>query len=136
MHASIDRRAGRTRRITAVLAASAAVTGLLVATAPVASAGTEKVCNAAFCNTTTGSGYVLSTVTATKEGDNKGVLGFFEVFNSVSHQTGPTTTANTTKFDLRWTLDPKYPLVCLRFFAKTSRGFVEVGSAQCTKAPF
>lgn len=137
MNASIARRDRRTRRIAAVLATSAAATGLLAATAPAASAASEKVCNAAFCNTTTGSGWTATSVTAAKQGDNRGVVGFFEVFNGARKFTGPTTSANTTVFTFNWKIDSKTPLVCLRFFAKTSSGgFVEIGTAQCTKAPY
>lgn len=64
-------------RAGAILTASAAI---LLSVAPIASAATETVCNAAFCNATTGSGLSVSEVTATKIGQNRGTVGFFEVF--------------------------------------------------------
>ncbi|MGH3568375.1 MAG: hypothetical protein ACRDRH_20565 [Pseudonocardia sp.] len=76
----------------------------------------------------------------TKIGDNRGVTGFFEVFGpSELKMTGPTTTpADEVRlvFDRKPTLESG-EFVCLRFFARTTGSkFVEVGTAQCTKAPF
>lgn len=59
---------------------TAVAVGVLLAAAPAASAGTDRVCNAAFCNDTTGSGEHVTKIVATKRGDNLNVLGFFEVF--------------------------------------------------------
>ncbi|HEY3480037.1 MAG TPA: hypothetical protein VGL02_14160, partial [Streptomyces sp.] len=94
-----------------------------------------QACNAAFCNRTTGSGSTVSTVTATKVGANRGVVGFFEVFIAGKNYTGPTTSADVSVLTLN--KDVGKSQVCLRFFARTTGGgFVEVGTAQCTKAPY
>lgn len=121
-------------RAGAILTASAAI---LLSAAPIASAGTETVCNAAFCNATTGSGLSVSEVVATKIGQNRGTRGFFEVFGPRGLKaTGPTDGRNSHPFRLRGSLN-KGELVCLRFFAeKQSHEFIEVGTAQCTRAPF
>lgn len=121
-------------RAGAILTASAAI---LLAAAPIASAGTATVCNAAFCNATTGSGFSVSKVVATKIGQNRGTVGFFEVFGPRElKSTGPTTGDNSQTLTFTGSLN-EGEFLCLRFFARTSDNtFVEVGTAQCTKAPF
>jgi hypothetical protein len=120
-------------RAAAVLATAAA---LLIGVTPTAFAGTRQVCNAAFCNTTIGSGTTVMEVRASKIGGTKGVIGFFEVFGPHGlNLTGPTTSANTTTFAVGGTI-PQGGLVCVRFFAKSTGGFVELGTAQCTTSPF
>jgi hypothetical protein len=118
-------------------AVAAAALAMLLGSTSAAFAATETVCNAAFCNATSGSGTTITQIKATKIGQNQNVIGFFEAFGPGGvQQTGPTTSANTTIFSVSGTV-PKGKLVCVRFFAKNSGGgFVEVGTAQCTKSPF
>ncbi len=74
---------------------------ILLVAAPGASAATETVCNAAFCNSTTGSGLSVSKVVATKIGQNRNVVGFFEVFGPRGLKfTEPTTAANSQTLPL------------------------------------
>jgi hypothetical protein len=119
-----------------VVMAAVAVTAM-VATTTGAWAGTEKVCNGAFCNATTGKGTTITQVVATKVGDNRGTMGFFEVFGPRGLKvTGHTMTNNSETFPLKGSVY-KNESICVRFFAeKATHQFIEVGSAQCTKAPW
>jgi hypothetical protein len=123
-----------TGRAAAVLATAAA---LLLGATPTAFAGTRQVCNAAFCNTTIGSGTKITEVRATKIGANRGVLGFFEIFGPKGvHLTSQTNSADVWIVPVSGTV-PKGALLCVRFFAKAGgNDFVEVGTAQCTTSPF
>lgn len=106
------------------------------------SASAASVCNASFCNTTTGSGGRVDQVLAQKLGPTQGVFGFFEARGPRGMvATGPTTDANRTvfvasSFRNRTTLNGG-ELMCLTLFVKTTEGgFIESGTAQCTTAPF
>lgn len=126
------------RRLAQVGAATLMSTALLVATAPGALAGTERVCNASFCNATSGTGTLVTRVVATKIGLNRGSLGFFEVFGPRGPlSTGPTTTSDTQTLQLRRILF-KNEMLCLRYFVKirATGQFRELGSAQCTRSPY
>lgn len=125
------------RTVTRAGAVTMGAAAILLVAAPGASAATETVCNAAFCNSTTGSGLSVSKVVATKIGQNRNVVGFFEVFGPRGlKSTGPTTAANSQTLRLSGSLK-KNEFLCLRFFARNSAGgFIEIGTAQCTKAPF
>jgi hypothetical protein len=101
----------------------------------------SSACNASFCNTTKGSGGRMSSLYAEKVGGTHNVVGFFEVHGPRGMvATGPTTSADYMFLPdsfRNYTTLKKGELLCLTFFAKTSRGgFVEVGTAQCTTAPF
>jgi hypothetical protein len=102
----------------------------------------DSACNASFCNTTDGSGGRVDQVLAQKVGKLQNVIGFFEARGPRGMvATGPTTSANHTYFTRSSFRNPTTlkngELMCLTFFAKTSGGgFVEVGTAQCTTAPF
>lgn len=91
----------------------------------------------AFCNATTGKGTTVTQVVATKIGDNRGTVGFFEVFGPRGLKaTGRTMSNNSETFELKGSVN-KNESICLRFVAeKASHQFIEVGTAQCTKAPW
>jgi hypothetical protein len=116
-----------------------ATVAILLTTTPGAFAGTRQVCNAAFCNKTSGNGGDVSSVFGGRRDSLRGVEGFFEAFaRHGMKSTGPTNKSNTTltSFTSPHTLK-NGELMCLRFFAKNRKNqFYEVGTAQCTTAPF
>jgi hypothetical protein len=116
-----------------------ATVAILLATTPGASAGTREVCNSAFCNVTSGNEGNVSSVRGTKRAPLIGVRGFFEAYGPGGMKsTGPTTTARSTSLTSfkNSTSLKRGELMCLRFFEKRGNQYFEMGTAQCTTAPF
>ncbi|MGW4485343.1 hypothetical protein ACWEOE_16075 [Amycolatopsis sp. NPDC004368] len=122
-----------TRRIAVVGVLSALAASLFAGTA---SAKLEKVCTAAFCNSTDGSKLYVNQVIALRNDPIKAKYGYFQVFGRGWNR--PPTSSGTTAAEVIHIGQQvaKGELVCLRFFAFESGKWKEIGPAACTTAPF
>ncbi|WP_236004490.1 hypothetical protein [Amycolatopsis pittospori] len=121
------------KRVTTVLSIATALSaGVLTGTA---SADVEVVCNAYYCNSTSGKDGKINRVDALRGELILGTTGFFEVFlPDGTKRTGPTNTARNHLFYINKTFNSG--LICLRYFERIKPGvFQEQGKATCTSIP-
>lgn len=119
-------------RLAAIATLTAAVSaGLVPGTA---SAASESVCNAYYCNETFGSDNRVDYVNAYRGVPILGRTGFFEVFGPGGYKkTGATGVVNGG-IPINRTF-PRNSFICLRFFENVAGQWIERGSAACTRTP-